>query len=127
MGLTLTVLPDRLAVCRLDAGDPIPAWAARGPLVSITRTREELSLTCPESDVPEGVRAERGFVPLKLEGPFDFALTGILVSVASPLAEARISLFAISTFDTDYVLVKGERLGDAVVALRAAGHEVKTA
>lgn len=127
MGLTLTVLPDRLAVCRLDAGDPIPGWGTRGPLVSITRTREELSVACPEADVPGDVKAERGFVPLKLEGPFDFALTGILASVAGPLAEAGISLFAIATFDTDYVLVKTERLGDAMAALRAAGHVVRTA
>lgn len=124
MGLTLTVLPDRLAVCRLDAGDPIPAWGTRGQLVSVTRTPEELSITCPESDVPAGVRAERGFVPLKLEGPLDFALTGILASVAGPLAAARISLFAISTFDTDYVLVKLERVDEAVRSLRAAGHTV---
>ena len=127
MGLTLTALPDRLAVCRLDAGDPIPAWGTRGPFVSITRTPEELSVTCPEGDVPEGIRAERGFVPLKVEGPLDFALTGILASVAGPLADAGISLFAIATFDTDYVLVRAERLLDATAALRAAGHVVRAA
>lgn len=127
MGLTLTALTDRLAVCRLDAADPIPAWGTRGPMVSITRTREELSVTCPENDVPEGIRAERGFVPLKVEGPLDFALTGVLASVAGPLADAGISLFAIATFDTDYVLVKAERLLDATAALRAAGHVVRTA
>lgn len=127
MGVVLTVLPDRLAVCRLAATEPIPEWGTRGPLVSVTRTRDELSVTCAEEDVPSGVTAERGFVALRVEGPLDFALTGIMASVAGPLAEARVSLFAVSTYDTDYVLVKAERLGDAVTALRAAGHEVRAA
>lgn len=126
-GLTLSVLADRLAICRLGPADAIPAWAVRGSLFSVTRTREELSIACTEADVPGGVTAERGFVALKVEGPLDFALTGILASVAGPLAEAAISLFAIATFDTDYVLVRADRLDDAVRALRSAGHEVRAA
>ena len=113
------------AVVRLDAGEAIPDWAWKGTFCSITRTNVELSIVCEESLVPAVVaNVERGFRALAVEGPLDFSLTGILAAIASPLAAAGISLFAISTFDTDYVLVRAGRLDDALGALRAAGWEI---
>jgi hypothetical protein len=88
------------------------------------RTPTELSIVCDETWVPRDVRAERGFRALVIDGALDFALTGILASVTGPLAEAAISLFAFSTYDTDYVMVKEEQLDAAVAALRAAGLRV---
>src|SRR6476659_2514424 len=102
--LTLSILPDTFAVCRLAPGTAIPSWATNGPFASITRTADELSIVCPESSVPDGVQHESDWSCIKIEGPLDFALTGILVSVAAPLAHVGISIFAISTYDTDYLM-----------------------
>ena len=121
--LRLTTLPGRLAVCRMAQNAEIPGWAAAGGFFSITRTAEELSLVCAERLVPASVQMESGWRALKVEGPLDFALTGILAGLAGALAQAGISLFAISTYDTDYVLVKEKDLDKAVEALRAAGCE----
>lgn len=115
--LTLSVLPLSLAVSRLDASLPIPAWAAGGEFFSITRTDEELSIVCPEAQVPSEVKSERGWKALKVEGPLDFGLTGILSSLALPLANAKVSIFSLSTYDTDYILVKKENLDKAVEVL----------
>jgi hypothetical protein len=123
--LTLTVLEERLAVCRLDAGAEIPIWATGTSFFSVTRTGDELSIVCPADDVPKGIPQEKGLRPLKLEGPFGFSEVGILASVAEPLAGAGVSLFAVSTFDTDYVLVREGQLDLAVDALRGHGHEVR--
>ncbi len=120
--LNLTVMQERLAICRLAADAPLPIWAAGGPLVSITRTADELSIVCLEEQAPDDVTVERGWRCLKVEGPLDFALTGILADLAGVLASAGISIFAISTFDTDYLLVKEETLDGAVEALTVAGH-----
>lgn len=122
--LRLTILPDTLAVSRLAPGDPVPAWAWAGETVSISRTREELSVVCRADAVPAGVRSEGGWRCLKAEGPFDFALTGILSAILAPLAAAGIPIFAFSTYDTDYIMVKAENLDRAVEALRGAGHRV---
>jgi len=122
--LRLAVLSGRFAVCRLPADAAVPAWADAGGFVSVTRTAHELSVLCAEERVPADVRSEAGFRALMLEGPFDFSAVGILASVASPLAEGGVSLFAVSTFDTDYVLVKDERLADALRVLAAAGHAI---
>jgi hypothetical protein len=125
MQLSLTVLPGTLAVSRLAPDDAIPAWATTATFFSITRTDEEFSIVANESATPTDVRAERGWRALKIAGPIDFALTGVLASVLQPLAEARIGIFAVSTFDTDYILVRSESLIDAIAKLRAAGHEVR--
>ena len=98
-------------------------WAT-GRFVSITRTSDELSIVCAERDVPLGVKVDRGWRALKIEGPLDLSLTGVLASIAVPLAEAKINIFAISTFDTDYVLVKADRVAEAIGVLRNAGHYV---
>jgi uncharacterized protein len=120
----LTVLGERLSICRLDAGEEVPAWATGGPFFSVTRTQDELSVVCPEDVVPESISRERGWRAFRLEGPFDLSMVGILASVASPLAAAGASIFAVSTFDTDYVLVREEQLDLAVDTLRASGHRV---
>lgn len=120
----LTLLPGTFAVCRLEPDAPVPAWAA-GSFSSVTRTTDELSIVCDQAVIPDGVRCERDWRCLKLAGPIPFTTVGVLASLVSPLADAGISVFAISTFDTDYVLVKAEHFEKAVVALRLAGHEVE--
>jgi uncharacterized protein len=123
--LTLRLLPDRLAVCRFDAGDAAPEWAARASgFTSVTRTVDELSVVCSEDAVPAGVKSEAGWSLFKIEGPFAFTQTGILVAAAAPLAEAGIPIFAISTFDTDYILVKREHAARSVEVLESAGHRL---
>jgi hypothetical protein len=123
--LTLQPLAGTYAICRLDAAEPVPAWAV-GEFVSITRTPEELSIVCAGRGVPEGVKCERGWVAWRLAGSFDLnTATGVLASVAAPLAGAGIGIFVISTFNTDYLLVKEDNAGRAAAALRQAGHQVK--
>ena len=123
--LTLTLLEEHLAVCRLDAAAGVPAWATAASLFSVTRTADELSVVCPERLVPDDIGCEKGWRVYKLEGPFEFSEVGILSAVAVPLAEAGVGVFAVSTFDTDYVLVKEERVDLAASALRGWGHEVR--
>jgi hypothetical protein len=126
--LTLTALAGEYAVCRLAPGTlAIPAWATAGPWYSITRTADELSIVCPAAQVPGDVQAEAGWRMLRLAGPFPFELTGILAAVLAPLAGAAIPIFALSTFDTDYLLVKAHDLSRAITELRAAGHQVDEA
>jgi hypothetical protein len=115
--LVLSILDERLAVCRLEPAEPIPGWATRSAFFSVTRTAEELSVVCAEVDVPAGVRCERGWRALKLEGPFAFEELGVLAAVAVPLAEAGVSILAIATYDTDYVLVRETQLEPALMAL----------
>ena len=115
-----------LAICRLPADAAVPAWAdlTSPPLVSITRTGGELSLVLPEADVPAGVPAEAGWRALSVRGPLPFHLTGVLASLAVPLAEAGVPIFAVSTHDTDWLLVGQDRLSEACAALEAAGHRI---
>jgi len=123
--VTLSVLSHEFGVCRLNSMAEIPAWAMSSPFFSITRTPDELSVVCATASIPEGVSAERGWRCLKVCGPLDFAETGILLSLARPLARAGISIFAISTYDTDYLLLKARDLARAIVALRSAGHTIQ--
>lgn len=122
--LPLDLLEGAFAVVRLPPDEAVPGWARGGPLWSITQTPEELSIVCPADRVPPGLRTEGPFKALKVRGPLDFSLTGILASLADPLAEAQVSIFALSTFDTDYVLVPEAGLDTALSALKAAGHQV---
>ena len=115
------VLPGRYAVCRLSADSAVPPWAT-GPFVNLTATDDELAIICPADRVPADIRAERDGRLLKLVGPFPFSVTGVLASLATPLAEAGISLLSIATYDTDYFLVKEEHFERAVEVLVAAGH-----
>ena len=124
MGLVLSVLPETLTVCRLAPDADLPAWVMAGGFWSITRTPEELSIAVAKNLVPPGVRAEGTWRALKVAGPTPLSAVGILTSLAVPLARAGISVFAISTFDTDYLLVGTDRLEDACVALSEAGHTI---
>lgn len=120
----LTLLPERFTISQLAADAPIPEWATQGSFFSVTRARDELSVVCEHSRVPAGVRSQPGWSVLKVHGPFDLAETGVLSSLALPLAEARVSLFTISTFDTDYLLIASETLSAAIGALERAGHKI---
>ena len=123
--LTLSVLEHRVAICHLEARADIPAWATGAPFFSVTRTPDELSIVCPQDRVPTGITCERGWRAFKFEGPFELGLVGVLASVAVPLAQSEVSILAIATYDTDYVLVKEEQLDPAIAALRERGHEVR--
>jgi len=116
-------MPGKLAVCRLSAEARIPDWAWGGPFSSVTRTEDEVSIVCAADRVPEEHRPKSPWICFKVEGPFSFSEVGILASVIDPLAEKKVPIFAISTFDTDYVLVGEEHAEIALQALRDAGHE----
>jgi hypothetical protein len=123
--VSLDLLAGTFAICRLPPNAAVPEWAAGpGPFLSITRTADELSITAPEREVPAGVRAERDYRAFRVRGVLAPELVGILLSIAEPLAQAGVSIFAISTFDTDYVLVKARDVAVALDALRGAGHQV---
>jgi len=109
---------------RLAPDSSIPDWAMRGEFTSITRTADELSIVCPAESVPKDVDPDPRWICLKLEGPFPFSKTGILLSFIKPLSNNGIPIFAISTYDTDYVLVQDEFADRAIKTLRAAGHEL---
>jgi len=123
MSPVFTVIDGRYAIVRLPADAAIPAWA-HGALVSITRTRHELSIVCNESSVPDVV-ADRGWRCLELSGPLPLDQTGVAAAFTRVLADAGIALFVISTYDTDYVLVRDTKLTQASDALRAAGYTVR--
>lgn len=123
--LTLTILPESLAVCRLAPGEDLPIWATIGPFFMVARTADELSILCAERQVPPDVVREPGWRAFRFEGPFNFGLTGILASVVAPLAEAGVSIFTFSTYETDYVLVREGQLDLASRALADRGHLVR--
>lgn len=122
--LSLLVLEGTFAVCRLAPEAALPDWATDGGFCSVTRTADELSIVCPQSAVPEGIRCERGWRCLRVAGTIDFSLVGILASLVDPLADAGVSVFALSTFDTDYLLVKGMDFEKAKAVLWQAGHTI---
>jgi hypothetical protein len=122
--LTLELLDGGYAVCRLDVAEPLPAWAGGGPFVSVTRTEAELSVVCPQGVVPPEVRAEPGWRCLRVQGPLGFGMTGVLASLAGPLASSGVSIFVVSTYDTDYLMVQERDLDRGVDALERAGHTV---
>jgi hypothetical protein len=124
--LNLQLLDGALAVCRLEPKVSLPNWAFSGTLCSITCTPDEWSVVCGESAVPMGVRCEKGWRAFKVQGPLDFGLTGILDALTDPLARAGVSIFALSTFDTDYLLVREACLEEALAALNDAGHRLGT-
>lgn len=123
--LTLSLLEGRFAVCQLPKDESIPEWAFKGELFSVTRTSDELSIVCVEGNVPESVKSEPGWACLKVHGPFEFSLSGVLNSLTHPLGNAGIGIFAISTYDTDYLMVKEENLEQTIQALAGVGHNIE--
>ncbi|SNT46275.1 hypothetical protein SAMN05421812_106365 [Asanoa hainanensis] len=125
----LDLLPEDYAVCRLPAGSALPpdlvdGSAGKDAVVSVTWTADEVSVICRADRVPDGATAEAPWRCLRVAGPLDFALTGILASMVAPLAAARVNIMAFSTYDTDYILVPSVRLAEAVATLDQAGHPV---
>jgi len=106
-------LPDKLGICHFDKNTPIPDWAKDISFCSITRTPDELSLVCPQDKIPGGVMYEKDWRAFKVQGPLGFTMTGIVASLSKPLADAGISIFYISTYETDYVLVEDKNLAKA--------------
>ena len=121
--MKLIVLPQTLAVCRLAPHEEIPIWVFQQRLLlSITYTSDELSIVCSVASVPADIRCEKPWQAIKVQGPLDFSLTGILASLTTPLAVENIPLFALSTFDTDYILVKEQNVERAKSVLKRHGH-----
>ena len=114
--MTLARVPGRFAVARLPPEAPIPPWAT-GTLTSITRTPDELSIVCDEEAVPNGVYAVRDFACIRVLGTIDFGVVGVLASMTHALAEAAVSVFVVSSFDTDYLLVRTNDYARAQKAL----------
>ncbi len=127
--LTLSILEGRFCILRLEKNSEMPAWIYESNFFSVTRTQEELSIVCRESSIPENIpadiKAEKGWICLKIEGPLDFGLTGILAGISRILAGNGISIFAISTYDTDYILVREINRENAVKALSTEGYEIR--
>jgi uncharacterized protein len=118
-------LPDSYAIMRLAPDTAVPEWAMKGDFTSITRTADELSVVCPAVNIPRDIDPGLRWVCFKLEGPFPFSQTGVLLSFIEPLSTSGIPIFGISTYDTDYVLVQESSQRAALDALREAGHDLR--
>lgn len=123
--LTIAVHAGCYAICRLEPDAVIPVWATTGEFWSVSRTAHEVSVVCMESAAPAEAHAERKRRLLQIEGTLAFSLTGVMASVTAPLARAEISIFAVSTYDTDYLLVSEEDLHATIAVLEAAGHAIR--
>jgi|SRR5271170_586572 len=117
-------IPGSYAIVHQAPAAPIPAWATKGDFTSITRTTDELSIVCTAKNIPKEIDPDPFWICLKLEGPFAFSQTGILLSFIEPLSNSGVPIFAISTYDTDYVLVQEKFADEALVALEKTGHEL---
>jgi hypothetical protein len=122
--LELFIMPEQFAIVRLANDEAVPSWATQGGFFSITRTADELSIVCAAEYAPDNLRGQIGWRVLQVRGPFALTEVGVLASLTAPLAVARISLFVVSTFDTDYLLIDSRQLHAATDALREAGHTV---
>jgi len=120
----LSLLAETFTICHLAPDAAVPEWATQGQFFSITRTGEELSVIAASDLVPERLRTEVSWRVMKVHGPFDFSEVGVLAALAQPLAAAGVSIFAVSTLDTDYLLVQCRQLREAVTGLRNAAHTV---
>lgn len=123
--MKLEVLPNTFAICRFAPDENVPSWVD-GAFTCIARTTEELSVLCSEASIPRGIAYEGDWRLIKVAGPLDFAMVGVLASVSTPLGEAGIPILAVSTYDTDYVLVKQASLEKAVKVLATAGHDISS-
>ena len=122
--LTLVALPGTYGICRLAPDEPLPAWGVQGEFFSVTRTDGELSIVCAEADVPAAVLCERGWRLFKIDAVMDFSLVGIVAGISAALAGANVGIFVLSTYNTDYILVRQPDFAVAAAALQAAGYTV---
>ena len=122
--LTIKLLKEKYGVCKLDKTELLPEWAKNSNFFSITRTSDELSVVCSEDNIPNDIKCEKDWRVLKIEGPLDFSLIGILSSISTILAQKGISIFAISTYDTDYILVQNKNINTAIDSLIKERYEV---
>lgn len=122
--LTMTLLKDNFGVCRMESDDVIPKWAMDSDFYSVTKTMDELSIVCRLDSIPSNIKCERDWRTLKVEGPLDFSLVGILAAISTILANEGISIFAISTYDTDYILVKEKDVENAISSLTKERYEI---
>lgn len=120
--LSLQKIPGQFAICKLNPDEPMPFWAISGQMWSVTRTTSELSVVCSQTALPPDIKAERNWRVLKVVGPLPFEMIGVLASLVTPLADAGVSSLALSTFDTDLILVKESSFDAACRALSQAGH-----
>jgi hypothetical protein len=121
----LSLLKDPYAICRLASGSGLPEWIQRsGELLSVTVTPDEVSIVCPAGSVPGDVQCDLGWAALKVEGPLPLQMSGVLASLVGPLADADVPVFAVSTFDTDYLLVKQDQLPVVKMELERFGHSL---
>lgn len=122
--LTMKLIEEKYGVVRLEKTDLIPDWAKNSEFYSITKTSDELSIVCSQNNIPKEVKCESDWRILKIIGPLDFSLVGILASITTILAKQKISIFAISTYDTDYILVKEKDIDNALLTLSNERYEV---
>jgi uncharacterized protein len=124
LSLKFRRIDGEFAIVRMACDAAVPEWATKGGFSSITRTAKELSIVCAVENLPSDVNSLHHWTCLKLEGPFAFSLTGVLLSFIEPLSANGVPIFAISTYDTDYVLIQEEFVANALNLLRQAGHEL---
>lgn len=122
--LTIKLLKEKYGVCRLNKDEDILSWALQGEFYSITKTEDELSVVCLQDNIIENIKCEKDWRVLKIEGPLDFSLVGILSKISTLMANNSISIFAISTYDTDYILIKEKDINRAVKVLNNDNYEV---
>lgn len=122
--VVFSVLEEKYCVAKLGANSMMPAFPSGDGLYSVTRTSDEVSVVCEETLAPEGAEVERNWRALKVQGPLEFSLKGVLASLLNPLAEAGVSVFAVSTYDTDYILLPQYHLATALKTLELAGHRL---
>lgn len=122
--LTMELMEGLYGVCRLNRDEMLPEWAFQSSFYSITKTSDELSIVCSQDIIPKSIRCEKDWRILRIIGPLDFSLIGILSSISTILAKKGISIFAVSTYDTDYILVKDKQINIAIDALSAEKYEI---
>ena len=122
--LTMKLLKEKCGICRLDKTEVIPEWATNSDFFSITKTSDELSIVCYQENIPNDIKCEKDWRILEVEGPLDFSLIGILASISTILSQSGISIFAISTYDTDYILIKEKDIANAIQSLVKERYDV---
>ena len=122
--LELRTIPGQFGICKLQSGESIPLWAMSGNFWSVTRTENEISVVCPQEHLPRDVKVERNWRVLQVVGPLSFEMTGILLSLTAPLADAGVSIYSVSTFETDLILIQEKSFEIACRALTKAGHKI---